>query len=621
MLVFCTNCGNKLAEEHRFCSKCGTALDPSTEHEDVHNIPDHNPSPNLDDSAIDDDFEIPNTSSSVITGSDETQIQEKSYEYRSNEPYSYAIDRKTLFSDGLLVLSSQDLILYSSDERDELKRIPLSSIESASFNMLWKNLEVKRRINEEDNFVRYVESRKNKLAQLNDEFANQNFKLRNTRVRNERAIIKNKMAGIYNEIQTVSEEVRQLDTDPTKIHFRKRKEADIKKETFKLPKDFSSDHDIKSEYKIWAYAINRRISRIPKMKIETCPYSAIVKINGQVIGTTPLVTELPLFDEAVLNGKYDIEVLKEDYEKEHFQISTKLGKDSFLKQIELKKLDKHDVTFDEYVQSLRGKLPDRSIDLTSYSTEREIDGIGEILVLTRETLLVLSKDRQEYLFEIPYGSVNEAKYDDRFLRGNKAIRINYNERGFGEQFFEFWIDDKNGEVSKSEIKHRSESLVELLNRKRKECDLTDYPKLVRAQKYFVITPNDLQNNFQRFEPFEFERLVGKLFEKKGYKVEVTKKTGDLGVDLLARAANDTIAIQVKHWQASVGGPDVHKTLGSMFTYGANRAMVVTTSDFTKQAYEIQKRGAPVDLWNGAKLREEFRRHLLDAINYSREKGS
>ncbi|MDE1765827.1 MAG: restriction endonuclease [Thaumarchaeota archaeon] len=620
-MVFCTNCGNKLAEEHRFCSKCGTALDPSTEHEDVHNIPDHNPSPNLDDSAIDDDFEIPNTSSSVITGSDETQIQEKSYEYRSNEPYSYAIDRKTLFSDGLLVLSSQDLILYSSDERDELKRIPLSSIESASFNMLWKNLEVKRRINEEDNFVRYVESRKNKLAQLNDEFANQNFKLRNTRVRNERAIIKNKMAGIYNEIQTVSEEVRQLDTDPTKIHFRKRKEADIKKETFKLPKDFSSDHDIKSEYKIWAYAINRRISRIPKMKIETCPYSAIVKINGQVIGTTPLVTELPLFDEAVLNGKYDIEVLKEDYEKEHFQISTKLGKDSFLKQIELKKLDKHDVTFDEYVQSLRGKLPDRSIDLTSYSTEREIDGIGEILVLTRETLLVLSKDRQEYLFEIPYGSVNEAKYDDRFLRGNKAIRINYNERGFGEQFFEFWIDDKNGEVSKSEIKHRSESLVELLNRKRKECDLTDYPKLVRAQKYFVITPNDLQNNFQRFEPFEFERLVGKLFEKKGYKVEVTKKTGDLGVDLLARAANDTIAIQVKHWQASVGGPDVHKTLGSMFTYGANRAMVVTTSDFTKQAYEIQKRGAPVDLWNGAKLREEFRRHLLDAINYSREKGS
>ncbi|MDE1829721.1 MAG: restriction endonuclease [Thaumarchaeota archaeon] len=619
-MVFCTNCGNKLADEHRFCSKCGTAMDPSTEHEDVNNSPDHNTSPNLDDSPIDDGFEIPSMSSSVIAGSDETQIQEKSYEYNSNEPYSYAIDRKTLFSDGLLVLSSQDLILYTSDERDELKRIPLSSIESASFNMLWKNLEVKRRINEEENFVRYIESRKNKLTQLNDEFANQNFKLRNTRVRNDRALIKNKMAGIYNEISTISEEIRQLDTDPTKIHFRKRKEADIKKETFKLPKDFSSNHDIKSECKIWAYAINRRISGIPKMKIETHPYSAIVKINGQIVGTTPIVTELPLFDEAVLNGKYDIEVIKENHKKEQFQVATKLGKGSFLKQIELKKLDKPDITFDEYVQSLRGKLPDRSIDLTSYSTEREIEGLGEVLVLTRETLLVLSKDRQEYLFEIPYGSVNEAKYDDRFLRGNKAIRINYNERGFGEQFFEFWIDDKNGEVSKSEIKHRSESLVELLNRKRKECDLTDYPKLVRAQKYFVITPNDLQNNFQRFEPFEFERLVGKLFEKKGYKVEVTKKTGDLGVDLLARAANDTIAIQVKHWQASVGGPDVHKTLGSMFTYGANRAMVVTTSDFTKQAYEIQRRGAPVDLWNGAKLREEFRQHLLDAINYSREKG-
>ena len=607
-----------MEDEHRFCNKCGIPVIPPTEPEGE-SFFENSKSNDFDKSPTDDDlgFESQDIPSTVIS-SNETQIQENSYEYVTNEPYSYAIDRKTVFDDGLLVLTSQDLILYSSDEKDELKRISLSSIESCSYNMLWKNLEVKRRINEEENFVKYVEGRKNKLLRLNDEFADQDVRLRNTRVRDERASIKNKMAGIYNEINLISEEIRQLDTDPTKIHFRKRKEADIKKETFKLPKDFSSNHDAKSEYKIWAYSINRRIRGIPKLKIETQPYNSILRINGNIIGTTPIVTDLPLFDEAILDGKYEVELLKEGYKKEQFQITTKLEKRSFLKQIKLKKLDKTDVTFDEYVKTLRGKLPDRSIDLTSYSTEREIEGIDEVLVLARETLLVLSKNKQEYLFEIPYGSINEAKYDNRFLRGSKAIKINYNERGFGEQFFEFWIDDKNGEISIAEMKQRSESLVELLNKKRKECDLTDYPKLVRAQKYFVITPNDLQNNFQRFEPFEFERLVGKLFEKKGYKVEVTKKTGDLGVDLLAKAANDTIAIQVKHWQASVGGPDVHKTLGSMFTYGANRAMVVTTSDFTKQAYEIQRLGAPVDLWNGAKLREEFRRHLLDAINYSKE---
>ncbi len=68
----------------------------------------------------------------------------------------------------------------------------------------------------------------------------------------------------------------------------------------------------------------------------------------------------------------------------------------------------------------------------------------------------------------------------------------------------------------------------------------------------------------------------------------------------------------------MGGPDVHKTLGSMITFGATRAMVVTSSDFTNQAYEIQKMGAPIELWNGSRLREEFRQYLLDAINEARK---
>lgn len=218
------------------------------------------------------------------------------------------------------------------------------------------------------------------------------------------------------------------------------------------------------------------------------------------------------------------------------------------------------------------------------------------------------------LFEIPYGSINEAKYDKGLLRGSKAVKIDYNERHFRNLIFDFWIEDEEGKISSSELKQRSESLSEILNRKRKESKVIDIPNRIRAPNYFIVTESDINNNFSRFEPFEFERLVAKLFEKKGYKATVTQERGDFGVDILAEAGKEKIAIQVKHWQASVGGPDVHKTLGSMITFGANRAMVVTSSDFTNQAYEIQKRGAPVELWNGSRLRDEFRQYLLDAIN-------
>ena len=64
--------------------------------------------------------------------------------------------RKTIFDDGMLVLTSSDLILYSSDEKDELKRIPLSIIDGCSYSMLRRGLVVKQRVNAEENVVSYL---------------------------------------------------------------------------------------------------------------------------------------------------------------------------------------------------------------------------------------------------------------------------------------------------------------------------------------------------------------------------------------------------------------------------------------------------------------------------------
>lgn len=533
---------------------------------------------------------------------------------------SDVVDRKTLFDDGMLVLSPRDLILYTSDEKDELKRIPIRSIQSCGYSTIRRCLLIKRRVNEEGNFQTLLTQKRAELEDLKRKKTHYEDLLRQTRIRAERQAVEEKISKIENHAYRVSDEIQQMESDPTKIELVQKRVADVQKELFRLPKSFdaASDKTAKEEYRIWEYVVTRRMVGVPKMKIETLPYDAVVTVNDRVFGTTPLTVDKPIIDDAILEGEYRVKVLKEGYRHAEFKIDADLDKGPYIKRIKLPPRDKADCRLDSQVERLRDVAPDRSIDLSLYEIEREVEGVNEALLLTSDGILCMARDKEQCLFEIPYGSINNVKYDKGFFRGTKAINVNYNERHFGGVEFDFWIDDRDGEISPSELRQRSESLVETLNKKRRESKVLDIPNRIRSPSYFIVTEMDIKNNFSRFEPFEFERLVAKLFERKGYKTTVTQERGDFGVDVIAEAGSDKIAIQVKHWQASVGGPDVHKTVGSMITFGANRAMVVTSSDFTNQAYEIQKRGSPVELWNGSRLRGEFRQHLLDSINKARK---
>jgi len=76
--------------------------------------------------------------------------------------------------------------------------------------------------------------------------------------------------------------------------------------------------------------------------------------------------------------------------------------------------------------------------------------------------------------------------------------------------------------------------------------------------------------------------------------------------VIAKKDDEVIVVQVKKYAAEnkVGAPDVQKLLGSMWKYKATRAIFITTSDFT-QAARAQTANAPIELWNGRKLYEEF----------------
>lgn len=84
---------------------------------------------------------------------------------------------------------------------------------------------------------------------------------------------------------------------------------------------------------------------------------------------------------------------------------------------------------------------------------------------------------------------------------------------------------------------------------------------------------------------EYERYVAWWLGQNGYSnVKVTQKSGDYGADVLCKdKAGRLVAVQCKMYKGSVGYKAVQEVIAGMHYYKCDRAMVVTTGTFTKQA--------------------------------------
>ena len=85
---------------------------------------------------------------------------------------------------------------------------------------------------------------------------------------------------------------------------------------------------------------------------------------------------------------------------------------------------------------------------------------------------------------------------------------------------------------------------------------------------------------------EFERFLGELFKRRGFKISYTATSGDYGADLILRDGDETIAVQAKRYSGNVGVKAVQEIIGAVRMYDATEAWVVTNSYFTKQAIKL-----------------------------------
>ena len=129
-----------------------------------------------------------------------------------------------------------------------------------------------------------------------------------------------------------------------------------------------------------------------------------------------------------------------------------------------------------------------------------------------------------------------------------------------------------------------------------------------------IEPKNIQENIDEsynlavMDWEDFEHLIREVFEKEfaktGGEVKVTRSSRDKGVDAIAfdpdPIKGGKIVIQAKRYTNTVGVNAVRDLYGTILNEGANKGILVTTSDYGPDAFEFAK-GKPITLLNGGNL--------------------
>ncbi|XKF16768.1 restriction endonuclease [Halomonas sp. BLK-85] len=106
----------------------------------------------------------------------------------------------------------------------------------------------------------------------------------------------------------------------------------------------------------------------------------------------------------------------------------------------------------------------------------------------------------------------------------------------------------------------------------------------------VLTLNQLSSDYSSESSvkigLDFEKKIAEIYERIGYKVSYTSASGDFGIDLIAESNSGRIGIQCKNHGANVGVDAVMQTHSGALYYDCKNSVVVSSSGFTKSAYEM-----------------------------------
>lgn len=127
--------------------------------------------------------------------------------------------------------------------------------------------------------------------------------------------------------------------------------------------------------------------------------------------------------------------------------------------------------------------------------------------------------------------------------------------------------------------------------------------LVMMYALYIRRKKNITKDYDLMEGREFEFFCADLLQKRGFlDVEVTKGSGDCGVDILAEKDGVTYAIQCKRYDEPVGVKAVQEAYAGRDYYDRMVGVVMSNQYFTKGATDMAGK-LKILLWDRGYMEE------------------
>jgi HJR/Mrr/RecB family endonuclease len=231
-----------------------------------------------------------------------------------------------------------------------------------------------------------------------------------------------------------------------------------------------------------------------------------------------------------------------------------------------------------------------------------INGHISCVKFDTETIIIKFYDRQEYVIVIPREPDEMIKIDISVVNETQSILYLSVK---GSEIITGFTTSKNS-AEKIKIYYYNYNMLiieqkELLNNIKSNLQL-DTKCFSQANKCLGENLRTKDNSIKLFmgSGYDFENYVSSLFKHMGYNTNVTSKSNDQGIDIIAFDDLVKIGIQTKFYNNPVGNKAIQEVCAGKAYYNCDRVCVVTNSSFTKSAIKLAEANH-VLLIDGTKL--------------------
>lgn len=203
-----------------------------------------------------------------------------------------------------------------------------------------------------------------------------------------------------------------------------------------------------------------------------------------------------------------------------------------------------------------------------------------------------SKDLGLSLLNIVYDTLQNPTFnlddDDEFYIENSKEGIDSDENFYFNNPIYNWYEYSDWNNNHRKIILQLVQNILITNEKIRKYDLND----IDLQVYKEIISNEELAKSINWRNFEL--LLAKILEKFEYEVEVLKGSKDGGIDIIALNKSTSFGqerylIQAKKWSNKVGVDPVRNLLWAHNEYKATKSCLITTSKFTRGAWELAEK--------------------------------